>query len=99
MPSRGTGVEVGSTLVVATPTKRILPVLPKAAGEQRRFGPVIIEITVAADGTVQSPRVLRGDSLLNDLALEAVRQWRYEPFVVAGQSQPKVISVAVPFTK
>jgi TonB family protein len=97
--SRGLRAEVGSALVAATPTKMISPVLPKAAVEQRRFGPVLVEITVAADGTVQSPHILRGDVLLNDLALEAVRQWRYEPFIFAGEPRATVITVAVPFKK
>jgi len=97
--SRQTGVEVGSTLAAATPTKTIFPVLPRAAVEQGRVGPVLVEITVASDGTVHSPRILRGDVLLNDLALEAIRQWRYEPFVFAGQPHAAVITVAVPFKK
>jgi len=97
--NRGVRAEVGSALVAATPTKMINPVLPKAAVERRRFGPVLVEITVAADGTVQSPHILRGDVLLNDLALEAVRQWRYEPFIFAGQPHATVITVAGPFRK
>ena len=49
-------------------------------------GVVIVEIGVAVDGTVTKARVLRSIPLLDDAALTAVRQWRYEPARRNGQA-------------
>jgi TonB family protein len=64
------------------PFRKILdvpPIYPDAARQARVMGVVILEITVQPDGTVSNARVLRSIPLLDAAALEAVRQWRYEP--------------------
>jgi TonB family protein len=52
---------------------------PDAARQSRVMGVVILELTVQPDGTVSNARVLRSIPSLDAAALEAVRQWRYEP--------------------
>jgi TonB family protein len=54
-------------------------VYPDAARQARVMGVVILEITVQPDGTVSNARVMRSIPLLDAAALDAVRQWRYEP--------------------
>lgn len=65
-----------------------------AAGVQ---GLVIIEATINEVGDVTNPRVLRSIPQLDQAALDAVRQWRFRPSVVNGQTVPVVMTMTVNF--
>jgi protein TonB len=67
----------------------------RAAGIQ---GIVIIEATIGPDGSVMNARVLRGLPLLDQSALDAVRQWRFTPTLHNGVPVPVMMSVTVQFT-
>jgi protein TonB len=60
-------------------------------------GVVILEAVIGEDGTVQNVRVLRSKPLLDDAAVEAVRQWRFTPTLLNGQPVPIVMTVTVRF--
>ena len=59
---------------------------------------MILEATIGADGKVTDLKLLRGISLLNDSALEAVRQWQYSPTLLNNQPVPIIMTVTVNFT-
>lgn len=65
--------------------KRVKPVYPQAALAIHAQGAVQIEATVNKEGMVVNPKVLSGDSVLAQAALEAVRQWRYKPYYLDGE--------------
>jgi len=90
-------VKVGSILLNIEPTTMIRPTLPVAAAAQGISGPVMLEIRIAETGDASVLSVVRGDPLLNELAKEAVGQWKYRPVVVDGRVIPVVKVVAVPF--
>jgi len=46
---------------------------------------VQIEATVNKEGHVTNPKVISGNPLLANAALEAVREWRYKPYYLDGQ--------------
>ena len=58
---------------------------------------VILEVTIGADGSVTDAKVLRSIPMLDEAALEAVRQWRYEPTMLNGVAVPVIITVPVSF--
>jgi protein TonB len=60
-------------------------------------GVVILECTVGTDGKVTDVRVLRGIPLLTEAAMDAVRQWVYEPTVLNGIPVPVIMTVTVNF--
>ena len=70
------------------------PVIARNAGVE---GMVIIEAVIAVDGTVRDARVLRSHPLLDRAAVDAVRQWRYEPTRLNGQPVPVIVTVTVQF--
>jgi protein TonB len=72
----------------------LMPELARQAGVQ---GLVILEITIGTDGAVTDAKVLRSIPLLDRAALDAVRQWRYEPTLLNGQPVPVVMTVTVEF--
>lgn len=70
------------------------PALARSAGAQ---GVVIIEAIVDVDGNVTSAKVLRSIPLLDEAAVDAVRQWKYSPARLNGQPVPVIINVTVNF--
>jgi TonB family protein len=65
--------------------KRVQPKYPQAALAVHSQGAVQIEATINKEGVVTNPRVLSGDPILAQAAVEAVRQWRYKPYYLDGQ--------------
>jgi len=58
---------------------RVVPEYPALARQMNVTGKVKIETTIAADGHVIGTRVVGGSPLLVNAALEALKQWRFEP--------------------
>ena len=73
------------------------PVWPEAAQRANIRGTVLVEFTITIDGNVTDARILRGVPLLDEAALECVRQWRYEPVLLNGRPVPIVTTAAVAF--
>jgi len=77
--------------------RRVEPGYPDLAREARVEGVVIIEATTDIYGRVAAVRVLRGHALLDAAAIDAVRQWVYEPLLVNGRPRPVTFTVTVRF--
>jgi protein TonB len=76
----------------------VAPRYPAIAQASRVEGIVILEAVIAEDGSVQDVRVLRSKPLLDDAAVDAVRQWRFTPTLLGGQPVPVVMTVTVSFS-
>jgi protein TonB len=63
---------------------RVPPVAPPEATRLGLRGDVVLQVTIAKDGTVGAIRAVSGDSRLVPSAIDAVRQWRYQPFLQDG---------------
>jgi TonB family protein len=87
------GRGVGSPVKVVD----VPPVLPEPAVRANVRGIVILEVIVDVDGTVMDARVLRSVPLLDAAALEAVRQWRYQPTTLGGKPVRVIMTVPVGF--
>lgn len=76
----------------------VRPTYPEIARKARIEGVVILELTVDRQGTVRDVQVLRGLPMgLTEAAVEAVRQWRYEPTLLSGRPIEVLIVVTVNF--
>jgi len=64
---------------------RVEPDYPEAARQQHLQGPVILDVRIGRDGTIQETKLLSGQRLLADAAIAAVKQWQFRPRVVKGQ--------------
>jgi periplasmic protein TonB len=75
------------------------PVYPETARRARLQGVVILEIIVDKQGNVRSWKVLRPLSLgLTEAAIEAVKQWKYEPPMYNGRPVEVLITVTMRFS-
>lgn len=77
--------------------KRVDPVYPDIARESRVEGIVVIEARTDVYGRVAGLRLLRSVPLLDEAALDAVRQWVYEPMIVNGRPRGVIFTVTVRF--
>jgi protein TonB len=93
----GEPVRVASTLLNPRKVRHVAPVYPAAARSSRAEGIVIVELHVNEQGAVSDARVLRSRPPFDQAALDAVRQWRYEPLVFNGAPTSFIMSVVVDF--
>lgn len=92
-------VRVGGKIRPPTKTKDVRPVYPAIAQQARVQGVVTIEATIGPDGKVAEARVIRSVPLLDQAALDAVRQWEYTPTLLNGVPVPVVVTVTINFTR
>ncbi len=78
-------VRVGGNVQAARIINRIQPVYPPLARQTRISGTVRLHAIIGKDGTIQQLEVMNGHPLLQQSALDAVRQWRYQPTLLNGE--------------
>lgn len=78
--------------------RKVEPIYPKAALLSHTEGRVIIEAVTDIYGRVIKTTVISGHPLLKPAAVEAVRQWVYEPYIIDGIPKPVIFTVNVNFT-
>jgi TonB family protein len=91
-------VRVGGNVAPPKKTRHVPPVYPPEAQQAHVQGLVIIEATIGEDGKVRDARVLRSIPLLDQAAIDAVRQWEFTPTLVNGVPVPVVMTVTVNFS-
>jgi protein TonB len=90
-------VHVGGAIKAPTKIRNVQPVYPQIAQSARVQGIVIIEATIDRSGKITRTRLLKSIPLLDQAALDAVRQWEYEPTLVNGVAVPIIVTVTVNF--
>ncbi len=89
------------TSELVSPPKKIKdvpPTYPSRAQARRVQGTVLLEATIGVDGHVTHVVVLKSVPFLDEAAMDAVRQWEYEPTQVDGQPVPVVMLVSIGFS-
>lgn len=90
-------VRVGGSILPPQKLKHVAPDYPALARAAHREGIVILEAVIGEDGKVRSVRVLRSIDLLDQAAVDAVRQWQFTPTRLNGEPVPVVMTVTVSF--
>ena len=89
-------MDVGSLISYAT--RQQAPIYPPAAKSMRASGIVKVEVTVDEAGDVTEVHKLTGPSLLQAAAKDAIRKWKFKPFVRDGQPVKAVGFVSFNFS-
>lgn len=79
---------------------RVEPSYPEEARAARLQGEVVIELIADAEGLVQEARVtqgVEGAPMLAEAAVEAIRQWRFEPLRIDDRPVPMIVTISVRF--
>ena len=78
---------------------KVQPAYPQMAKIARVQGSVVLAAIIGKDGTIQNLHVISTASpLLNQSALDAVKQWRYRPYILNGEPVEVDTTVTVTFT-
>jgi periplasmic protein TonB len=91
-------VRVGGNMKQPVKTKHVAPVYPPIAQSANVQGVVILETVIGVDGKVQDSRILRSIPLLDQAAIDAVKQWEFTPTLLNGTPVPVIMTVTVQFS-
>lgn len=98
MPGASTAAPtVGGEVQPARLTHAVLPTYPQIARTNRVAGDVTLDALVDESGNVLDVKVISGPLLLRDAAMEALRQWKYQPARLDGQPTPMHLTVTIKF--
>lgn len=93
-----TRVRVGSTQMADQIVKKVAPEYPPLARQARIQGSVILKVQINKSGDVVNLQLFSGHPMLAPAALEAVKQWKYKPFLLNGDPVEVETNVTVNFT-
>ena len=90
-------VRVSQGVIKGLLSYRVEPAYPPLAKQARIQGVVVMTALIDKGGNVQNLQVVSGHPLLAPAAIEAVKQWRYKPFLLNGQPVEVETTVTVNF--
>jgi protein TonB len=77
---------------------KVQPVYPPLARAARIQGPVILRAIISRTGTIENLQTIGGHPMLVGAAIDAVRQWRYRPYILNGDPVEVETQVTVNFS-
>jgi len=77
--------------------QQIKPIYPPIARSAHISGTVVLAATISKNGSIEGLHVLSGHPMLTQSALEAVKQWRYKPYLLNGEPTEVETTITVNF--
>ncbi len=96
--TNATPVRRGGNVQAANLIHQVNPIYPPLARQARVQGVVVMEAVISKEGSIESLRVITGHPLLNQAALDAVKQWKYRPTLLNGDPVEVITTVTVTFS-
>jgi len=91
-------VRVDQKVMSAQIIKKVPPTYPEVARQARIQGTVVLKAWIDKTGAVQSLQLVSGHPMLGPAAIEAVKQWKYNPYLLNGEPIAVETNVTVNFT-
>jgi protein TonB len=91
-------IRVASRVVEANLIHDVPPQYPPEAGRARLEGAVVLMALIGQDGSVKDVRVESGLPILAQAAIDAVKQWRYKPYLIDGEPVEVDSRITINFT-
>jgi protein TonB len=91
-------MRIASRVAEANLIHDVTPQYPPEAGRARLEGTVVLMALIGTDGTVKDVRVESGLPILAQAAIDAVRQWRYKPYMIDGEPVEVDSRITINFT-
>jgi TonB family protein len=91
-------VKVGQNVMSAQIVKKIAPEYPATAKQAHVQGTVVLQVSIDKSGDVQSLQLVSGHPMLAPAAIDAVKQWKYRPYLLNGEPVTVETNVTVNFT-
>jgi TonB family protein len=90
-------VSISAGIAVGLLMQKTAPTYPPIAKTARVQGTVVIQATISKNGSIQSPHVVSGPVMLRQAALDAVKTWRFRPYMLSGEPVDVETTVNVNF--
>jgi len=78
--------------------RKIQPAYPPLARQARIQGPVVLQAEIGKDGSIQNLRLISGHPMLAPAAIEAIKQWKYKPYILNGEPVEVETTITYNFT-
>jgi protein TonB len=78
-------LNVPSSVIAGNLLAKTLPQYPAIAKTAHIQGIVVLQATISKSGSIQNLRVISGPPMLQPAAMDAVRSWRYKPYLLNGE--------------
>lgn len=91
-------VRVSSGVQSGLLVRKVNPVYPPLARQARIQGTVVLQAQISKDGSIQNLQLISGHPMLAPAAIEAVKQWKYKPYLLNGEPVEVETTVQVNFT-
>ena len=88
---------IGGDVKQAELISKVAPVYPALAKNQHVSGNVLVDALIDANGKVTTMKVISGPTLLHQAAMDALRQWKYQPATLDGKPVPMHLTVTLQF--
>lgn len=87
-----------SSLLEGNLIRKVPPVYPSLARNARIQGSVVVYALISKAGTIENLQVLSGHPMLAGAAIEAIRQWRYRPYILNSEPIEVETQITVTFS-
>ncbi len=91
-------VRVSAGVTSGLKVKDVKPVYPPLARQARIQGQVVLHAQISKDGVIEGLTLVSGHPMLAPAAIDAVKQWRYKPYLLNGEPVEVDTEVMVNFT-
>jgi len=91
-------VRVSSGVSSGLLIRKVSPNYPPLARQARIQGTVVLQAQISKDGSIQNLQLISGHPMLAPAAIEAVKQWKYKPYLLNGEPVEVETQVQVNFT-
>jgi TonB family protein len=88
---------VGGDVKQAKLISSVAPSYPALAKSQHVSGSVVIDALIDVSGRVTTMKIVSGPGLLHQAAMDALRQWKYQPATLNGSATPTHLNVTIQF--
>ncbi len=90
-------VAIGGDVKPARMISSVAPMYPALAKSQHIAGSVRVDALVDTNGRVTTMKIVSGPSMLHQAAMDALRQWKYQPATLDGKPVPMHLTVTIQF--
>ncbi|HEY3971487.1 MAG TPA: TonB family protein [Candidatus Sulfotelmatobacter sp.] len=93
-----TRVRVSSGVSTGLLVRKVPPTYPPLARQARIQGVVVLQAQISKEGNIENLQLISGHPMLAPAAIEAVKQWKYKPYLLNGEPVEVDTQVQVNFT-
>ena len=93
-----TRVRVSQGVTQGLLIRKIQPTYPPLARQARIQGSVLLAAEISKDGSIENLHLISGHPMLAPAAIEAVKQWKYKPYILNGEPVEVETQITVNFT-